>query len=374
MKKRVSLLLSILCAISFLPCLAMEKEKKPLTKADSALLKAAHDNDCLKVAEALKNGANVNSTDIDENSPLHYAIQNGNYELFETLNNKTLIPFILNKYSHCPLFYLDSRFPFIQQWRIVYTTIKKSIVIDVLDQFKNKKIDKEKINEITSIDSLIACFKEAPDKKETHFHCLLFENFFYVTCAYILLALDDRREKMISKMYTIDPLLPYSDISSIQKKASHLLQTLKIIITAAHEIVKKPLTTQRNGMPFTKDKQMQKSFDFFNNFKCIPETSLAGAYGLQLKSIIEHQESYVAEIKLKRDFAIKQEGYRKYISHLIPLVIKEQARYLPNTVHDRYRMEYIVANAPKSDIKPQQFALAFTTFARLRRGLIKDIN
>ena len=365
----MSISLNLIAAASFLPCLAMEKEK-PLTDVDKTLLKAADENNCPNVIEALKNGANVNAQDQDKNTALHKAIQRGNYELFQALCNGQidpllydgqLDPHIKNRYGFHPIFYLDDKIKFLHQFNIIAFTINKAIYNQALDKLATtKNIRNNKFDLIKNRNEIINLFNTTIGKKQKSFHCPFYNHFLYEVCDYIqlaLLALEDHPDKK-AYLINLDPLLPYFDLKLAQKKVSHLLQILKIINTIAFTPLNKPLDT----ISIFKDE------DWFGQLKNHQETVLISLYGMQVKTIVDNPIKYVNEIKQKLTHAQAEEKHHHLALTFTSIVtLLQNGLHLRNTPDDEQRMRVIVDTAPASDIKSEQFALAFTTFARLRK-------
>ena len=367
MRKLIYSSLNLLILINMLPCLAMEKEK-PLTDADKALLKAADENNCEGIIEALKNGANVNTQDQDKNTALHKAIQHGNYELFQALCNGKLNPCIVNKYDHYPIFYIDDKLDFLHQYNLIALTIDRAILDQISYKLKSdKKIKQKDVAPLKHRDELIILFNKTIGKKQKSFYCKFYCIFFYTIYDYILGALEDCSKKIV-RTKDIDPALPFFDLTLAQKKASHLLHVLKIINTVAYITLNKPLTTVENGKPLTKDEEARAAFGLFGDLKSIPEMGLAGLYGLQLKNIVDNPTKYVEKIRQKLIIALKADELKQFGLKFVPVVtLLQNGAHFLNTPIDEQRMLFIVDDAPKSEIKPAEFALAFTSFARLRK-------
>lgn len=340
--------------VSFLPCLAMEKEKS-LTDADKALLKAAHENNNAGIIEALNNGAHVNIQDQDGNTALHYAMRHGNFGMFNILDKAYASPFTLNNYQKWPLVYLNHhKTNFLNQFLIVYSTLDSVLGDEIyLHLKKNKQInaqdfDKKPIKEIFSF------YASTIGKHEKNFTSDFYEEFSAFIGNFILTELGEITDKKIQKEESIDPWLSFSNLSAAQKKASHLLQTVKLMNCCADSLIGKPLTTGKkfydglslNAKEFTKWKS----------------TQLIAIYFGKLQSIIEDPKGYYDEMDRLLYFADQQDEESK-----TPQITKIPLYNLLDTPEDQQRSNYIVANAPKSAIKPEQFALAFTAFARLRK-------
>ena len=356
MENIMSAWLSLVVATSFLPSIAMEKEKQ-LTKADKALLDAADKNNLSAAIAALKDGADVNAQDQDENTALHKAIQHENYTLVEALFNKKLDPCIVNKYGHYPLLYISDKMSFLHQYNITAFTTSKAIRNQIKeDLITSKKVNQKKLNQIGEGDQLIAFFNKTIGKKKKHFKCAFYSMFFYQVAKYILIALEDSPEKAASK-FDLDPSLPYFDLSLAQKKVSHLLRILKIINSIGYTTLHKPLAISKNNN--------SGIFILFSNFKTSPNAGLISIYGLQVKTIIDNPTKYIHEIKQKLILEDKLQWLASASIRIVTLL--HDGAHLPSFNADKNRIQFIVANAPESLIKPELFASAFTSFAQYRK-------
>jgi hypothetical protein len=137
---------------------------------------------------------------------------------------------------------------------------------------------------------------------------------------------------------------------------------LKIINAVAYVTLDKPL----DKISILKDK------DWFAQFKNYQNTALISLYGMQIKTIVDNPIKYINQIKQKLLLALDQEKNQQIVLKtifLIELLQKNPSLLCFDT--DQKRMEYIVNTSPKSNIPPEQFALAFTSFAQLRESSLR---
>ena len=365
MKCLMSLFL-LLLIINFLPCHAMQKERVSI-HTNNALKKAVRENNHLIVHKALKNSANINAQDQDGNSALHYAMYNGNFSIIHTLHKANANSFIDNKYRNSPLLYLNIDMPLFEQSIVIADATKKGISRQMYNDLKkNNEVNQEKLNKVHDHDELAELFNKVIGKEETKYYPIFYKDFLRQVNTFILLALEDKTKKVATTL-DLDPLLPYFDLSLAQKKASQLIQILKIMNTISLNFFKKSLSIS------------EKVYTF--HFNRLPEltkdgtTSLIALYIYQIKTIVDDPIFYKRDTnkKITRAYNLYAAERSQWLASTFIRIatlsqekaykFKQEWAHLPSFDQDKVRMLKIVNNAPGSSIKPKQFALAFTSFA-----------
>jgi hypothetical protein len=375
MKRVVSRFLNLVVIVNFLPCFTMEKEKSPI-HADNALKTAAQENNVGMVMKALRYRATIDAPDEHGNTGLHYAMYNGNVRIINLLHNAQ--PSIHNKYRNIPIFYLNSAMNAHEQNTIITDTIKKSISDQMRQDLKEtKKISDKQLNQTQNNDDLLELFNLIIGGEEKKYYLPFYEDFLRQVSTFILLALDEKPNKVIEEKYN-DPLAPLFDISLAKNKASHLLGILKIMNSVAFNFFKKQLTLSK--------KHYKAQFGRLSLLEKDPGTQLIASYISQIKVIVNKLDLYKKETnnEMIRSFNAyqdkeqafqnkKQEWLAYPFASFVALLIEGKTHTLLSLDKDKKKM-LIAIHVPESEISRDLFALAFTSFAQSRKHKINMEN
>lgn len=388
MKRVVSKSLNLVVIVSFLPFLAMEKDRKSLTPQSSKytskrqgktqlpnefLLSAATRNNYQDLVHALKIHAspNLNANPDAKNeygyTSLHHAMRNGNYAIIKFLLWKNADPFIENIYRNSPLLYLNIKTPPFELMSIVTDITNKGITQQMRSTLEKLSIEIKKDDDITSL------FNEKVSNR-TEYIADFYTNLLRQLSSFLLLAFDERTEKTADTLVTLhenirkndnkiqlDIFLPYFNINEAQEKISQLFQIIKMMNNVTFNFYKKQLILPKEIYNLHFDKAN------LHILKSNPNTHKIYEFLFQLKTIIDDPSLYRKEINKKITECYSDHMAEKVKSsasffRLVTLI--EKKFYFP-TFNKEEIIDYI-KRAPPSKISSEWFALAITTFAKMR--------
>lgn len=372
MKNVISILLILSIATIFLPCLGMEKEK-PLSQTDIMLFNATESNDIWQMKNALKQGAQINAKDPENNNETAWqkAIKNNAINSLNILMNIDFYQplYIHNKHQVCPLFYFTAQTD-PEKFNMIGVLAMYDIVASVFNRLKkhDPSLTRKKVSELyPSFEQILEFYNKTCETQNPIYDSYLCDSFVITLRNFCYL-----NEDSAVLVETYDIKLKEDSLESAQKQLDYYLDFFKIIIYESSKFI-----TKKIGINPT----IYEKFKYdINKF---PQLKLVAKVFATISDIIDNQEKYNVEIE-KRSELVKTTVKIKYMyqysmANLVELLYQANKYHIQLKGSDDFESQkqdlinFMYPNdKTKSRIPKEQISIALTPILLLRSQKIKD--